>query len=128
MNGEKYLERLLKTLKPRLNVGSYVFCIVNDLTMLRIEEIILFFKEQEGYTVIVKKEYAESLKLNYTFTAAWITLTVHSSLEAVGLTAAFSTALSAEGISCNVVAANYHDHLFIAENDAEKAMGILNNF
>ena len=71
---------------------------------------------------------ADSLKLEYSFVASWITLTVHSSLEAVGLTAAFSKALSQEGISCNVVAAFYHDHIFVGKNDADKAMEILNRF
>ena len=42
--------------------------------------------------------------LSVLFRAAWISLTVHSDLEAVGLTAAFSTALGQAGVSCNVVA------------------------
>ncbi|WP_367180401.1 ACT domain-containing protein [uncultured Muriicola sp.] len=78
--------------------------------------------------MIIKKELADAKNLKYSFVAAWITLTVHSSLEAVGLTAAFSSALSEQGISCNVVAAFFHDHIFVDKKDAEKAMEILNKF
>lgn len=59
---------------------------------------------------------------------SWITLSVHSSLEAIGLTAAFSNALSEHEISCNVVAAYYHDHIFIDKKDTVKAMEILSSF
>ena len=65
------------------------------------------------------------MNLTYHFVAKWITLNVHSSLEAVGLTAAFSNALAEAGISCNVVAAYYHDHIFVAKADADKAMEVL---
>ena len=128
MEGEKNLEKLLKTMKPSLNEGDYVFCVINDITTIGSSDIIMFFREQEGFTVIIKKELADSLKLEYSFVASWITLIVHSSLEAVGLTAAFSKALSQEGISCNVVAAFYHDHIFVGKNDTDKAMIILNRF
>lgn len=128
MNGENDLDQLLKTLKPLHNAGDYVFCVVNDLACFDQNEIISFFKEQEGFTVIMAKQIADKHKLSYDYIAAWITLTVHSSLHAVGLTAAFSTALSTAGISCNVVAAFYHDHIFIAKKHVEKAMEILNRF
>ena len=127
MNGEKNLGKLLKTLKPKHNTGDYVFCFVHDLTTINIDDAILIFKEQEGNTIIIKKELADSLKLDYSFVAAWITLTVHSSLSAVGLTAAFSTALAKAGISSNVVAAFHHDHIFVDKKDIEKAMAILNS-
>ena len=112
-------------MQPALNAGDYVFCTVSDLSGLPCNEIMLTFREQEGSTIIIKKELADSLSLEYSFVAAWITLTIHSSLEAVGLTAAFSKALSEAGISCNVVAAYYHDHIFVNKKDAEKAMEVL---
>jgi hypothetical protein len=127
MEAEQNLELLLKTMKPQQNIGEYVFCVVNDLKNINLEEVILVFKEQEGTTVVLKKELADNLKLPYSFIASWITLTVHSSLDAVGLTAAFSNALAQNGISCNVVAAFYHDHIFVDHNDTTKAMEVLNN-
>jgi hypothetical protein len=128
MTGEKNLEILLKSAKPKHNTGDYVFCQVGDPGTTIIREAIMVFKEQEGTTVIIKRELADSLKLKYTFVASWITLTIHSSLEAVGLTAAFSTALAENGISCNVVAAFYHDHIFVDRSDTRKAMEILSRF
>ncbi|MFL9485574.1 ACT domain-containing protein [Chitinophagaceae bacterium LWZ2-11] len=128
MPGEKDLNKLLKTMKPKLNEGDFVFCTVNNLGSLSFNDIVLFFKEEEGITVVLEKESADQLKLAYSFVASWITLTVHSSLEAVGLTAAFSKALSDAGISCNVVAAYYHDHIFVDKKDAANAMVILNKF
>ncbi len=126
MAGESNIDILLKTMKPTLHVGEYVFCTVNDIALINIKDTILMFKEAEAYTIIVKKEIADALELAYSFVAAWITLTVHSSLEAVGLTAAFSKALSDNGISCNVVAAYYHDHIFVNIKDGAKAIEVLN--
>ena len=126
MPGEKDLEKLLRTLKPKHIIGDYVFCVVNDLGIVPVQDIILLFREEEGYTIIIPKELADELRLDYTFISSWITLTVHSSLEAVGLTASFSKALAAEGVSCNVVAAYFHDHIFVDHKDREKAMAILN--
>lgn len=126
MAGETDLTTLLKSMTPELNEGDYVFCTIsNDMDL---KDVVCSFREKEGLTVIIKQELADKLKLQYSFVASWITLTIHSSLEAVGLTAAFSTALSAANISCNVVAAFYHDHIFVAKKDAEKAMDILLGF
>jgi hypothetical protein len=122
MSGETNLQALLKTMSPKLNEGEYVYCTVSSLNNIDPKEIIGLFKEDEGWTVIIDKQLADKLGLSYTYIASWITLTIHSSLEAVGLTAAFATALGNEGISCNVVAAYYHDHIFVAKEDAEKAM------
>lgn len=127
MAAETNLQTLLKAMKPHLHEGEYVFCSCENTTGIDSSELIMTFREEEGTTIIIRKETAESLNLKYDFVAAWITLTVHSSLEAIGLTAAFSTALAKEGISCNVVAGYYHDHLFVNSKDAEKAMKTLNS-
>ncbi|MEZ7504951.1 ACT domain-containing protein [Flavobacterium sp. Arc2] len=128
MAGEKDLETLLKTMKPKHIEGDYVFCFINSLESIDLNVIVMLFKEEEATTIILKKECADSSNLEYTSVMAWITLTVHSSLEAVGLTAAFSNALSQEEISCNVVAGYYHDHIFVDQKDINKAMEILNSF
>ncbi|MEO5591483.1 MAG: ACT domain-containing protein [Chitinophagaceae bacterium] len=125
MTGQPNLQQLFTMIKPKLQPGDYVFCTLLSPHDIDLQKTICSFKEEEGITVIIEKDLADRQQLSYFYVAAWITLTVHSSLEAVGLTAAFSTALANEGISCNVVAAFYHDHIFVAKNDAEKAMKIL---
>ena len=83
------------------------------------------FKEEEGWTVILPKQNAIDLELAYTFECAWISLQLSSDLEAVGLTAMFSEALASANISCNVIAAYHHDHIFVPIADAEKAIRTL---
>ena len=125
MAGEKNLSIILASIKPELHEGEYVFCTVPSLDGLPIHQLVALFMEKEGITVIMTVTLANRLQLQYTFVAAWITLTIHSSLEAVGLTAAFSKVLSDANISCNVVAAYYHDHIFIPVKDAARAMDLL---
>ena len=125
MAGETNINALLKNMTPKLNAGEYVFCTVDKLPAVNLPDMIGFFREEEGYTLILNKETADHLNLNYSYIAAWITLTIHSSLEAVGLTAAFATALAKHLVSCNVVAGFYHDHLFVAIEDADKAINVL---
>ena len=128
MAGETDLSVLLRSLKPNLNVGSYVFVSLKDISKISREDILFEFKEAEGITIILSKEKADNYNLNYEFFASWITLTVHSALDAVGLTAAVSTALTKHNISCNVIAAFYHDHIFVSTKDTEKAMEVLGEF
>ncbi|WP_019990365.1 ACT domain-containing protein [Rudanella lutea] len=127
-SGEKNIDVLLKSMKPRLNAGEYVFCTVQNLSQVLPTDCLMMFQEAEGTTLILAKEVADTYKFQYSYIASWITLTVHSSLEAVGLTAAFSGALALENISCNVVAGYFHDHLFVDKKDAERAMQILQRF
>ncbi|AZA83151.1 acetyltransferase [Chryseobacterium lactis] len=127
MSGEKDLKVLLQHMEPILNPGEYVFCTIEDLSQIpEIKQILFFFREAEAITVVVEKKIADQWQWKYTYIASWISLNIHSSLEAVGLTAAFANALKKENISCNVVAAYYHDHIFVSTEDADKAMTALN--
>ncbi len=123
MAGTTDLAELLRTLDPVLRDGEFVYATVVEVpTGLPVEATI---REPEGLTVVVRRDAADIFGLAYDYVARWITLTVHSSLEAVGLTAAFATALDAEGISCNVLAGHHHDHLLVAAADAGRAMAVL---
>lgn len=125
MSGMKDLATLLRQMTPQLNNGEYVFATVKDLTVIERSDTICEFKEKEGVTIVIEKGKADLLGLHYEFVASWITLSVHSSLEAVGLTAIFSAALAQSKISCNVIAGYYHDHIFVDQKDANKAMKVL---
>ncbi|WP_281633762.1 ACT domain-containing protein [Flavobacterium luteolum] len=125
MEGEINLSTILKNLNPVLNEGKYVFTKVDALDQIPFSKILFLFKEKEGITLVLEKHFAEELNLTFSYIASWITLEIHSSLAAVGLTAAFSQALGNANISCNVVAAYLHDHIFVDENDAVKAMEVL---
>ncbi|HNK63728.1 MAG TPA: ACT domain-containing protein [Anaerolineales bacterium] len=127
MPGETDLTQLLQTLRPELNAGEYVFCLVESDEHASSLKPVCSFLEKEGITVILPRENADAHHLPYSAVFVWITLTVHSSLEAVGLTAAVSQALTGGHISCNVVAAYYHDHIFVLVHDAERAMQILSS-
>lgn len=125
MPGEISLSALLRGLSPTLNPGEYVFCTVNDEQVLQGTRPLGSFQEREGLTVILERSQADRLQLPYTYVAAWLTISIHSALEAVGLTAALSTALAQAGISCNVVAGFYHDHLFVGAVDGPRALHVL---
>lgn len=127
MEGEVSLKNILKNLNPSLNEGKYVYCTVDNIDNIPFSKILFLFKETESITVVLKKEDAEALNLDFSYVASWITLEVHSSLAAVGLTAKFSQALSDAGISCNVVAAYFHDHIFVDEKDEVRAIEVLNS-
>ncbi len=127
MTGGIDLLKLIKDMKPELNKGEYVYCLVNSKEHAAALDPLCYFIEKEGVTVILSKEKADTLNIPYAVICVWITLTVHSSLEAVGLTAAVSKALTEANISCNVVAAFYHDHIFVPVKDATRAMEALQN-
>lgn len=119
------LNELITEINPVLHDGVYVFVSVNDEETLNTIKVFATICEAEGFSAVIVESDAISLGLPILFRAAWITLNVHSDLKAVGLTAVFSAALAKEGISCNVVAGAYHDHLFVPVERASDAMRVL---
>ncbi|MGV1761247.1 ACT domain-containing protein [Rhizobium sp. A22-96] len=127
MPGITDLKLLLSGMKPNLVEGEFVYCTVPSSTLadhIHLEPI-GFFREGEGVTLILPLEAARQAGFPIAPAMRMITLDVHSSLEAIGLTAAFATALGNAGISANVVAAYYHDHIFVPAADADRAMAAL---
>ncbi|EJN6826505.1 ACT domain-containing protein [Vibrio cidicii] len=120
------LDLLLKSMSPKLLDGEYVFCCVDGplADYLRLEPMATF-REQEGLTLVVPRDKAELGGLRFDGIFRLITLTVHSSLQAVGLTAAFASQLAKHGISANVIAGYYHDHIFVPQEKAHAALQAL---
>lgn len=123
MSGIISLEKLLEKMSPQLAKGEFVFCTVNgDYAEYEHLHPIACFREPEGLTLILPVASADAAQVDYESMYKQITLSVHSSLNAVGLTAAVATKLASYGISANVVAAYYHDHIFVKEEKADEAM------
>jgi len=126
MSGISDLKVLLSSMDPQLADGDYLYCTTPEGTLadhLHLEPAGMF-REAEGWTLILPAT-ADTAGLAASGPMRMITLKVHSSLEAVGLTAAFAAALTKAGISVNVVAGYYHDHIFVPAADAERALEAL---
>lgn len=127
MAGETDLNTLLSGLTPVLQPESWVFVsilVLDPVVFTRLEPKVTF-REKEGVTLVLLQSVADAEGFAYDTVFNCITCEIHSSLEAVGLTAAMSNALSQEGISANVIAAFYHDHIFVPQADAERAIAAL---
>jgi hypothetical protein len=126
MSGERDLDRLLQGMKPEMQEGVFMFCTLPEGSeILASLKPVHIFHEREGTAFVVRREQAEAAGLPYQFASRLITLTVHSSLEAVGFLAAVTAPLAEAGISVNAVSAFYHDHLFVPAERAEEAMLLL---
>ncbi|MFG1781835.1 ACT domain-containing protein [Rhodococcus oryzae] len=125
MSGERDLGVLISSMNPVLRPGTFVFVSVPAAAAAGIPAAATI-TEDEGVTLVVTKAEADARGWGYDFEAAWLTLRVHSALDAVGLTAAVSARLAEAGISCNVIAGYHHDHLLVPVGDASRAIDELN--
>lgn len=124
MPGETDLNAMLRGMSPSLDEAEYVFCSFpsghyGDYSNLN---PLACFAEAEGLTLVLPRASADENGQSYEAVFRRITLLVHSSLEAVGLTAAVSQQLARVDISANMIAGYYHDHLFVPVADADKAL------
>lgn len=132
MTGETNLATLIASMDPILVDETYIFATIPYTNKELIQRIhrddvmpMASFTEKEGYSVIMTQTQADRLNIYYEDLYTCLTLNIHSSLDAVGLTAAISNRLTEHNISANVVAAYFHDHVFVAKLDAEQALSAL---
>ena len=127
MTGIKDKHQILKKINPELSRTEFVFCTFRETTYGDLPHLkpIAFYQEKEGLTLIIPKEKADEYKLHYELCFRRITLSVHSSLDSVGLTAAVSNRLAEAGISTNIIAAYFHDHIFVPSVQADLALNVL---
>jgi len=125
MAGETDLGTLLQSLDVRQREGTYVYVNLPPGTPLPDLPLSAVVTEVEGTTIVLRQSDAEEAGMDTEFPSAWLTLAVHSSLEAVGLTASVSAALAVVGIPCNIIAGFHHDHLLVPPNRAEDAIAAI---
>ena len=107
-----------------LHSNSFVFCSL-DSSPFAEEDVLMSFREGEGMTYIVSEQTAQAAGVDFKERWAWITVNTVTALNATGITAHISAALAAYKIPCNMVAAFYHDHLFVPFDSAEAALRAL---
>lgn len=126
MRGETDLKTLLGAMRPELQPDTYVFVTLPlDQSLPDGLPPLMVFGEKEGWTCIVSEQAADQAGLSGIFPCRVITLSIHSSLEAVGFLAAVLPHLAAAGMGVNPVSGFHHDHLFVPADRAEDAMRVL---
>lgn len=123
MTGETDLTRLIAGMSPRLMGQDWGYATAPALPPGLTPFATV--AEDEGLTLIAPWADLRAAGLTPQGPMARITLFIHSALDAVGLTAAVSSALAAEGISANMIAGFHHDHIFVPAADAERALATL---
>lgn len=123
--GETDLATMLASLDVERRPGVFTFVAVSDPDATLVASAHATVREGALTTLVLTVDDARGAGLDVVTEMAWLTLTVQSSLDAVGLTAAFSRVLGDAGVACNVLAGYHHDHLLVPADQAEHAMSAL---
>lgn len=125
MTGTTNLQEVLSSMQVSCDGIEYGFANTLDGSQISVDEVLGTFKEGEGLTVIADTKFLNSQNLAYEGPFAKLSIEVHTSLDLVGLTAVLATKLADQGVSANVVAAYYHDHVFVQYGDRNTAIEAL---
>ena len=127
MMRSEFLQELIKQLSPTLDSTTYVYCTVPKAKYGELEHLkpIVSIAELEGLTLVIPLDEAKTEGLDYYRVFRRITLEGHSSLEALGLTSVVTSLLAERGITTNVIAGFYHDHMFVPSDRIAEAMRAL---
>ncbi|MFK7868914.1 MAG: ACT domain-containing protein [Roseobacter sp.] len=125
--GVKTAAGMIAGMRPQRQPGTFVFVTITaeDTRPEVVADALATFQELEGLSLILPVARARAHGFDVALPMCCITLTVHSALDGVGLTAAVASALAAHGIPCNMVAAFHHDHAFVSAQDGDKALDVL---
>lgn len=125
MSGVTDLQQALKSLKVICDSVEYGFASIEDEARISRDDVLATFHENGRLAIIAPKEYLDNEGIGYEGPFAKLTIDIHTSLDLVGLTAVLATKLAEHDISANVVAAFYHDHVFVQYKLRQKAIELL---
>ena len=116
---------MLATLRVERRPGVFTYVTVSVPTPGLLAAAHAMVTEGGVTGLVIPVEVARRAGLPVVVELAWLSLTVQSSLEAVGLTAAISARLADQQISCNVLAGYRHDHLLVPLDRSAEAIETL---
>lgn len=126
MTGQTNLQEVLDSMQVSCDEVKYGFATVEQDGTIDFDDRVLgAFRETEGLTLIADVNYLDDKAIEHEGPFAKLTIDVHTSLELVGLTAVLATKLADNNISANVVAAYFHDHVFVQHTHRDEAISVL---
>ena len=125
MSGIADLKETLSSIKVSCDGIEYGFASIENNADIDRNKVLATFQENGRVALIASAEYLSAQKIEQEGPYAKLTIDIHTSLELVGLTAVLATKLADNGISANVVAAFYHDHVFVPYERKDEAVRLI---